>query len=626
MSLVPFLAVCAAGALLGLLTLPFPRVARFVAVATLAAAFVAALAMKPADQLTVGQVQLVASWYTGLFLSAAAASCLLLCVLGLAVGWPERLAPAALATFGGLAVAFTATDPGVVFAALAASAVPAALVAIRPAAQPHALDISLAELRTLGLIAAGALVASALVLQPAWAASDPTFVFALAYLALGLAVAVRFGAVPFHVPAARLSNGKAKLGLALPLVWIPAGLGIVALSWDTSVFQSQSSWLDAAVAGVQLVAIATLVLGALGALLHNELEEIATYSIIQDAGFVLLALAARDADAAEPTRLWLLVFIVAKSALVAWVATLSSTFGSSGLQDLRGWFRRSPVLGLALVVIAVATLGWPGSAVYEARATLVRLALPSQLQFLGFVGALGALAYYGRLIAVGLVAPGDRVSASDGERLRWPRSQVAAATAVVSAMPDTAPEVRSSRSRVARAAARAQSAAEPTLTETAPEAKAREGEAGIRRSGTAGAGLTSSAAFRIRSGTIRSNRAGVAIARQLPAAWRLNRSLETSLLVLGIAAVAIAIAFGGFGATRAAATGISLDAIVAPTPQLPIIGNDMPIAPATTGSAGPAASGTAPAPGSSASAGQSAAPVNGASPSASALPSGQTGD
>jgi hypothetical protein len=327
-------------------------------------------------------------------------------------------------------------------------------------------------------------------------------------------------------------------------------------------------------------------------------------------------LAARDADAAEPTRLWLLVFIVAKSALVAWVATLSSTFGSSGLQDLRGWFRRSPVLGLALVVIAVATLGWPGSAVYEARATLVRLALPSQLQFLGFVVALGALAYYGRLIAVGLVAPGDRVSASDGERPRWPRSQVAAATAVVSAMPDTAPEARASRSRVARAAARAQSA---------PEAEAREGEAGIGQSGSA-AGLTSNAASRIRSGTIRSSRAGVAIARQLPAAWRLNRSLETSLLVLGIAAVAIAIAFGGFGATGAAATGISLDAIVAPTPQLPIIGNDTPIAPAPTGSAGPAASGTAPAPGSSASAGQSAAPVSGASPSASALPSGQTGD
>ena len=109
---------------------------------------------------------------------------------------------------------------------------------------------------------------------------------------------------------------------------------------------------------------------------------------------------------------------------------------------------------------------------------------------------------------------------------------------------------------------------------------------------------------------------------------RTRRAMEiANLAAFGLAfAVAIAIAFGGFGATRAATTGISLDAIVAPTPQLPIIGNDTPVAPAPTGSAGPAASGSAPAPGNSASAGQSAAPGSGASPRASALPSGQTGD
>ncbi|HEY5486252.1 MAG TPA: proton-conducting transporter membrane subunit [Candidatus Limnocylindrales bacterium] len=642
MSLVPYLAICAAGAILGLLALPFPRVARFVGVAALAAAFVAALAIKPVDELTVGQVQLATSWYAGLFLSTATACCLLLCVLGLAVGWPERLAPAALATFGGLAVAFTATDPGVVFAALAASAVPATLVAIGPAVQAHALDISLSELRTLGLIAAGALVASAVVVQPGWTTSDPTFVFALAYIALGLAVAVRFGAVPFHVPAARLSTSRAKLGLALPLVWIPAGLGIVALSWDASVFQRHGEWLDAAVAGLQVVAVATLVLGALGALLHNELEEIATYSIIQDAAFVLLALVARDADAAEPTRLWLLAFIVAKSALVAWVTALSYTFGSSRLQDLRGWFRRSPILGLALLAIVVATLGWPGNAVYEARATIVRLALPSQLQFLGFVGVLGAVAYYGRLIAVGLLGPGDSVMSSDGERPHRPRSQVATAAAVATAGSAPALTARSLRSRASRAAARDRSVAEasltePAVTETAPAVQGPGRVGGPERAARAAVGLASKAAARVRAGTSRSIRAGIAITRRLPAARRLNRDIETSLLVLGISALSIAIAFGGFGATKASSTGISLDAAVAPTPQLPSFGNDAPLGPAPTGSAGPAGapspstvsatpSGGVAAPVGSASSGPNASSGTRASPSSSALPSQLTAD
>ena len=601
MSLVPFLIVCAVGAVLGLLTLPFPRLARLVGVVALAGAFVAALAIKPVDELTIGQVQLATSWYSGLFLSAATASCLIVCLLGLAVGWPERLAPAALATFGGLAVAFTATDPGVVFAAVAAAAVPAALVAIGPAAEAHSLDVSLAELRTLGVIATGALLASVLVLQPGWTTTDPTFVFALAYLALGAAIAVRFGAVPFHVPAARLSSGRAKLGVALPLVWIPSGLGIVALSWSTTVFQMQSSWLDAAIAGIQIIAVATLVLGALGALLHNELEEIAIYSIVQDAAFVLLALAARDAAAAEPTRLWLLTFIVAKSALIAWVSTLSSSFGSSRLQDLRGWVRKSPILGLALIAIAIATVGWPGSAVFEARATLVRLALPGQLQFLGLVGAVAAIAYYGRLIAVGLLSAGDRVGSSEGERPRWPASPAMAEAAAVASDPARVRAPRSSRTRAAKAPTARPSVAaaamgEPSATKAAPV----------------------STVDRLRSDLTRSVRATLQQAQRLPAAWRLNRSLETSLLVMVISVAAIAVAFGGFGASKASSTGISLDAIVAPTPQLPILGNPIPSGPQATvspsqssgvagpvGSASPASSGS---PGSASSAGSTALP------------------
>jgi NADH:ubiquinone oxidoreductase subunit 2 (subunit N) len=649
MSLAVFLAICAAGSLLGLLALPFPRLARLVGVVALIAAFVAALTIKPADELTVGQVQLATSWYAGLFLSTATLCCLIVCLLGLVVGWPERLAPAALATFAGLAVAFTATDPGVVFAAVAASAIPAVLVAIgsssrsteasEPAVATHALDVSLSELRTLGLIAAGALIASVVVLQPGWTASDPTFVFALAYLALGLAVAVRFGAVPFHVPAARLSKSSVKLGLALPLVWIPAGLGIVTLSWSTSVFQMRSDWLDAAVAGLQVIAVATLILGALGALLHEEIEEIATYSIIQDAAFVLLALAARDADAAGPMRLWLLTFIVAKSALVAWVAALSATFGSSQLQDLRGWLRRAPILGLALAAIVVATLGWPGSAVFDARATLIRLALPSEVQFLGIAAVLLSISYYGRLVAVGLMAPGERVRSSNGERPRRPKSLVAASGAVASASvapapeaaADAAPSARRSRARASRAAARALSAAAPLEVSAAPESRGPRRPANVNRAaGTARRSLAK-ALRRFGSACVRSIRGAVPDARQLPLAWRLNRTLETSLLVLGISALSVAIAFGSFGASRASSSGISLDAVLAPTPQLPVTGNDAPLGPSPTPSIGTTGS-PAPSSASASPSGSGTGPTGSASPgtspsaSSSGLPSQLTGD
>src|ERR1035437_2044718 len=101
MSLVPFLVVCGVGAFLGMLALQFPQRPCLLGVGALAVAFLAALAIKPSDQLTVGHVQLATSWYAGLFLSSAVACCLMVCILGLAVGWPERLCSAGAAAFGG---------------------------------------------------------------------------------------------------------------------------------------------------------------------------------------------------------------------------------------------------------------------------------------------------------------------------------------------------------------------------------------------------------------------------------------------------------------------------------------------------------------------------------------------
>ena len=208
--------------------------------------------------------------------------------------------------------------------------------------------------------------------------------------------------------------------MVLSLVWIPTGFGLVALSWDASIIGVPGDWLDRAVLAVQVVAVATLILGAVGAMLHDEIEEIVVYSIVQDAGFILLALTARSDDAASPARLWLLVFVIAKSALVAWAAAVSWAFESSSLGDLRGWLRRSPILGLALVAIVAATLGWPGSPVFEARDTLVSLGLPGSLHFLGTAAMLLSLAYYARLLAIGLMTPTATVRRAEGDWLHWP--------------------------------------------------------------------------------------------------------------------------------------------------------------------------------------------------------------
>lgn len=558
MNILPFVAICTVGAFLVLLAQPFRRLARLLGMAGLIAALAAALALGSSAQVTVGEVQLQTTWYAGLFLTIGIASCLLLCLLGLASGWPERLVPAALATFGALGVAFSSLDPGVALVAAAAAATPAALVAIDSAegaswAAASAsltavrLDgVRLAELRTLALVVGGAMLAAASALLPSWT-NDPTPVYALAFFALALAIAVRCGVVPFHVPTARLSTTSARLALPLLLVWIPAGLALIALEWGIGTYGVQSDWLTAAIATIQILGVATLVLGAVGAMLHEELEEIAAYSIVQDAGFIMLALAARDGGTGEPLRMWLLVFIVAKSALMAWVTAMAWMFGSSHLQDLRGWVRRAPVLAVALVLIVVATLGWPGSAVFEARSTLVRLGLPSQLNLLSLAVIALAVLYYGRLLAVGLLSPGERVLSAEGERpIRHPPQPLAEPTTKpamgLALEPATfwpggpKPTVSSSPMASRKAAS-----VSPTPPPTAAARLRADREASDRRP---------------------ARRPGSAVGRAVGGAaalWRLNRRLEASLLVLIAATLAVVVALGGLGTSDAARTGTALD-------------------------------------------------------------------
>jgi hypothetical protein len=547
--LVAFFAVCAAGAILGLLTQPFRRIGPVVGVASLAAACGTALLIGPADGVTIGDVRLSGSTYAAAFLAAATAACLPLCLVGLASGWPDRFVPAALAAFGGLGLALTAADPEVALAAAAAAAATGAVVAAQVRTAGRESDNRLSEARALALLVGSLLFAAIAVSRPSWAAADSP-VFGLGFAGLGAALAVRSGAIPFHLPAARLGKRGASMGPALLLVWIPAGIGLLAVSWSATTFGIRSDWLDAAAMAVQIVAVATLVLGAIGALLHDGLTEVAVYSIVGDSAFILLALASRSDGAASATRLWLLAFIVSKTAFVAWAAATSHAFGSSNLGELRGWLRRTPILGLALLAIAAATLGWPGSPVYEARSTLISLALPDGLHFIGAVAIALSLAYYGRLLLVGLLSPADAVRAASGERLRWSAARLAAA-----AEPD-APAARPKR-KSSRTAAASESL--PAMTAGLAAAPATDAVTATEAHPVPEPGAATA--------TASSSPPGPGLRDRLAFVWDMNRTLEVSGATLAAAALALALAFGGLGASNASRGGIPFDTAARATPS-----------------------------------------------------------
>jgi hypothetical protein len=485
----------------------------------------------------------------------------------------------------------TATDAGVALTAGAAAATVGALVFFRPgdtliettsAAEPDRHDGLLAEMRTIGLVVGALLVAAVAVLRPAWTSQNDGAIFVLGLFGLGIAIAVRGGAVPFHGPAARLRTRATPMASALLLVWMPAGLGVLAISWSALAFHVGGGAMNAVVVLLQTIAVATLLLAAVGALVHDELEEVAAYSIVQDGAFMLLALASRSDAAAEPARLWLVVFVAAKAGLVAWVAAAARAFGTTNLGQMRGWLRRTPILGIALVAIVVATLGWPGAAVYEVRASLIRLALPGNLGFLGAAAILLSITYYSRLLVIGALTPGDAVREAHGERPRWGRTRrraTADAVAVeaapsVQAPAEAAVEVAVAAEVVPAAApgtkkrgAGAADAEELLPAVTAPLAAAAEVIQLELATGPEVAAATETAAKAITPDEPHTpDAARPGLRRRMVFTLRLNRTLEVSLVVAGGAALAVALAFGGLGARGAAQSGIPLDAAAHATP------------------------------------------------------------
>ena len=273
---------------------------------------------------------------------------------------------------------------------------------------------------TRAVIVAGALAIAA----TAWFGRDLSqlaaqpVVFGLAYLAFAVAVAMRFGAIPFHLWAARLTDVVPETALPILTAMAPASLAVVALAWTDASVTPLLVDVGSARVLVLGIAIASIFLAAIAAFVQDDLEHVLGYSIIGDAGVVMLALATLDPEAWAPARIWILVFVVTRSAFAAWVAGIRAGFWTGRVADLRGWVWRSPLLAAAFVLVVVAAIGFPGLVSFDARKAIVELALDAPLATIVLIGTLAPLAYYGRLLVIGLgrPGPGRRTGAAPGAR------------------------------------------------------------------------------------------------------------------------------------------------------------------------------------------------------------------
>src|SRR5688500_376426 len=228
MSLLPFVLVTCVGAVLALLLRRNAGVAAAISIACLLGAAVTALAITPGQSVVVGGAGIATTEYLRLFLVLGAIVGLLLAVVGQAVG-SRRDAPAV--TLGVLATSAMALSlPDARLAVLAATAGGGlgALVPLAPIGGRGGATVGTRVLRATVVAGTMAVAATAWIGRDLSDLAAQPGVFGLAYLAFALAVAIRFGAIPAHGWAARLTDAVPETALPLVTAIAPAAVAIIA--------------------------------------------------------------------------------------------------------------------------------------------------------------------------------------------------------------------------------------------------------------------------------------------------------------------------------------------------------------------------------------------------------------
>jgi formate hydrogenlyase subunit 3/multisubunit Na+/H+ antiporter MnhD subunit len=419
MSLLPFLLIAIAVTGAALMLRGRPTLATFIVLGGLVASLTAALAIRPGETVEIGGATIATTDFLRLFLVLGCLSGLALALLGACAG-TRRDAPAVmLGTLAAAALALSLPDAGIAVLAATIGGLLGVLVTLVPSGARVGATVGIREVRAVIIAGALAIAAAAWIARPFGDLAGQPQVFGLAYLCFTIAVAIRFGVIPFHFWAARLADAAPEVTLPVLTAWGPAALAVVALAWIDSTVAPVLPEVGAERAVLIGIGVATIALATFAAWIQDDLEHVLGYSIMGDAGVIILGLATLGTEAWTPVRVWILAFVVARSAFAAWCAATRATFWTGRLDDLRGWARHSPPLVVALVLVIVASVGLPGFAAWEARSTIVRLLFGTPWATLLLVALLGPILYYVRLLAIGLGRPHGGSSAEDW-RPSWP--------------------------------------------------------------------------------------------------------------------------------------------------------------------------------------------------------------
>ena len=188
-------------------------------------------------------------------------------------------------------------------------------------------------------------------------AAPPTLGVTIGLVFVVVAVAFKLGAVPFHMWLPDVYQGAPtsvtlfigttpKIAyFALTLRLLAHGLGGTVVEW--------SQMLGA-------LAVLTLVVGNVVAIVQTNLKRMLAYSTISNVGFILLGFTAGTPDGYTAALYYTLIYIlVALGSFGVILIASRKGFEADHLDHYKGMYKRDPLLALAMMMLMFSTAGVP---------------------------------------------------------------------------------------------------------------------------------------------------------------------------------------------------------------------------------------------------------------------------
>jgi proton-translocating NADH-quinone oxidoreductase chain N len=223
----------------------------------------------------------------------------------------------------------------------------------------------------------------------------------LALLAMVLFIAgfgMKVAAVPFHmwIPDA-YEGAPITIGAFLAAGTKNGGFAALFRIFAVALIALRVDWTGT----FAIIALLTMTLGNVGALMQKSFTRMLAYSSIAQAGYILIGLAAPNTLGIAGALFHMLNHGVMKTAAFIGAAAVYSRLSTTSLDSYQGLGRRMPITAFTLTISLFALAGVPPLSGFMSKLVLFTAAVDGQLWWLALAGVLNSafsMAYYGWVV------------------------------------------------------------------------------------------------------------------------------------------------------------------------------------------------------------------------------------